>query len=392
MRKPSFDKLTSSLRGMGSMRPMGFPISIEFGVGSLKVLQLAPGDTPSIVAASQLDTPDELLENAGKRLAYQMEALPKLIRKGKFKTNRAVCAVPAGQMICKPVQIVPSDDIPIAKLAASALGSQLKCDPDALLVRCRLAEGARTGNKVEVVCFAAARDFVARLMGALKSAKLEPVGIHNEFLAALRSIDSISTPGQPMTEASGSASLVLDLGVGTTKAMIVHGTKLVFARAIEMGARHFDDAIVDQMDCTRTEATRIRLGLARLTPKQAPVAAGGGSAGDADGAPRGRGLKAEPDLSEPLEILGDEISMCLRYHRNLFPDQPVEKVVFLGGQSRQRLVCEHLARALKLSAQSVDPLARLARSGKVPSEGVDVTTAQPGWAVPVGMCLSPTDL
>jgi hypothetical protein len=67
-------------------------------------------------------------------------------------------------------------------------------------------------------------------------------------------------------------------------------------------------------------------------------------------------------------------------------------VIFLGGESRQRLVCEHLARSLRLAAQSVDPLARLARSGKVPCEGVDVTAPQPGWAVAVGMCLSPTDL
>lgn len=390
MRKPSFDKLTASLKGMGSMRPVGFPLSIEFGVGSLKVLQLSAGDTPSIVAASQLDTPDDLIENTGKRLSFQMEALPKLIKQGKFKTNRAVCTVPAGQMICKPVQIVPSSDIPIEKLAASALGSQLKCDPGALLVRTRAVENAKPNGKQEVVCFAASRDFVARLMGALKAAKLEPVGIHNEFQAALRSIDSISTPGQPMTETTGAASLVLDLGVGTTKAIIAHGTKLVFARSIEMGSRHFDDVIIDQMDCTRTEATRIRLGLARLVPQHAVVGGGAGEQPEAEHTKRE--THSDPDLSEPLEILGDEISMCLRYHRNLFPDQPVEKVVFLGGQSRQRLVCEHLARVLRLSAQSVDPLARLARSGKVPSEGVDLTAAQPGWAVPVGMCLSPTDL
>lgn len=386
MRKPNFDKLAASLKGMSSMRPMGFPLAIEFGVGSMKVLQLAPGDTPSIVAASQLDTPEDLLENTAKRLSFQMEALPRVIRKGRFKTNRAVCSVPAAQMVCKPVQIVPSSDIPIDKLAASALGSQLKCDPEALLVRCRSVEGAMPGGKQEVVCFAAARDFVARLMGALKAAKLEPVGIHNEFQTALRSIDSISTPGQTMTETTGAASLVLDLGVGATKAMIVHGTKLVFARSIEMGSRHFDDEIIEQMDCTRAEATRIRLGLARLVPQHAAVGAG------SDERDTSSGGHGEPDLTEPLEILGDEISMCLRYHRNLFPDQPVEKVVFLGGQSRQRLVCEHLARVLRLSAQSVDPLARLARSGKVPSEGVDLTAAQPGWAVPVGMCLSPTDL
>lgn len=388
MRKPSFGKLSASLREMGSIRPTGFPLSIEFGVGSLKLLQLAPGDMPTIVAAAQLDTPDELIENAGKRLTYQMEALPKLVRKGKFKTSRAVCAVPSGQMICKNVQVVPSDEIPIEKLAASVIGSQLGCDPGALLVRCRQIEGVRPGGKAEVVCFAAARDFVARLMGALKDAKLEPVGIHNEFMASLRALDTLAQPGQPVSEADGSATLVMDMGVGATKAMIIHGTRLVFARSIELGTRHLDDTIADQMDCTREAAKRVRVGLERLVPQ--PVHAGGGGVA-AQGAPASV-PGGDPDLSEPLEILRDEASMCLRYHRSLFPDRPVEKVVFLGGGSRQRLVCEHLARSLRLAAQTVDPMSRLARSGKVPCEGVDVTAPQPGWAVPVGMCLSPTDL
>ncbi|MFK7884436.1 MAG: pilus assembly protein PilM [Phycisphaerales bacterium] len=390
MRKPSFGKLSTSLRGMGSMRPMGFPLSVEFGVGSLKVLQLGPGDTPEMVAAAQLDTPDDLLDNAGKRIAFQMEALPKLIRKGKFKTNRAVCAVPSGQMICKNVQVVPSSEIPIEKLAASVIGSQLNCDPNALLVRCRQIEGVRPGGKSEVVCFAAARDFVARLMGAIKDSKLEPVGIHNEFVAAIRAIDSIAQPGEPVSEADGSATLVLDLGVGATKAMIIHGTRLVFARSIELGSRHLDEAIVDQLGCTFNDARRTRLGLTRLMP--AAVAVGADGSDPEQSAEALPGTSGEPDLSEPLEILIDEASMSLRYHRSLFPDRPVEKVVFLGGESRHRLVCEHLARSLRLAAQSVDPLARLARSGKVPSEGVDVTAPQPGWAVPVGMCLSPTDL
>ncbi|RMH30303.1 MAG: hypothetical protein D6692_02335 [Planctomycetota bacterium] len=393
MLKPNLSKLSASLREMGSIRPAGFPLSVEFGVGSLKVLQLAPGDTPSIVAAAQLDTPDDLLDSPAKRLSFQMDALPKLIRKGKFKTNRAVCAVPTGQMICKHIQIVPSDDIPIEKLAASTLAGQLQCDPNALLVRCRMIEGGKPGAKREVICFAAARDFIARLMGTLKAAKLEPVGIHNEYLASIRAIDSVSTPGQPPVEADGPAALVLDLGAGSTNAMIIHGTRLAFARTIELGARHLDETIAHQLRCTTHEARAIRLSMERLTPKPAPVPAGGSDAGlTPESARPVRNTSPEPDLTEPLEILADEASMCLRYHKSLFPDRPVEKVIFLGGQSRQRLVCEHLARALRLPAQSVDPLARLARSGKVPAEGVDVTAPQPGWAAPVGMCLSPTDL
>lgn len=393
MFKPKLGKLNASFRDLGSMRPAGYPLAIEFGVGSLKVLQLAAGDTPAIASAVQLETPDDLLDNPAKRLSFQIEALPKVLKQGKFKTTRAVCAVPVGQMVCKHVQIIPSEDLSIEKLAAAQIGAQLGCDPNALLVRCRTVEGAKVGPKREVICFAAARDFVARLMGALKAAKLEPVGIHNEFAADLRAIDAIAQPGQASSEADGTPTLILDLGVGSTKAVIAHGTRMAFARSIELGARHMDETIAHQLRCTMQEARATRLGLERLVPAPVRVAAGHAGDDEAPAAPAPtRATAPEPDLTEPLEILVDEISMCLRYHRALFPDRPVEKVVFLGGESRQRLVCEHLARSLRLAAQSVDPMARLARSGKVPCEGVDVTAPQPGWAAAVGMCLSPTDL
>lgn len=393
MFKPRLGKLNASLQGLGSMRPAGLPLAVEFGVGSLKILQLVQGDTPSIASAVQLDTPDDLLDNPAKRLSFQIEALPKLLKQGKFKTNRAVCAVPTGQMVCKHVQIIPSDELPIEKLAAAQIGAQLGCDPSALLVRCRMVEGAKVNGKKEVICFAAARDFVARLMGALKNAKLEPVGIHNEYTAALRAIDAIAQPGAACSETDGTPTLVLDLGVGATKAVVAHGSKMVFARSIELGTRHMDETIAHQLRCTTQEARATRLGMERLTPKPAPVVVSSDGTAPAATAPRtGRAVGPEPDLTEPLEILVDEAAMCLRYHRMLFPDRAVEKVIFLGGESRQRLVCEHLARSLRLAAQSVDPLARLARSGKVPCEGVDVTAPQPGWAVAVGMCLSPTDL
>ncbi|HCT45635.1 MAG TPA: hypothetical protein DF699_10525, partial [Phycisphaerales bacterium] len=98
------------------------------------------------------------------------------------------------------------------------------------------------------------------------------------------------------------------------------------------------------------------------------------------------------DLSEPVEIICDEISMCMRYHDALFPGMRVESVVFMGGQAKHQALGEELAKRLHLEAQALDPLACLARSGRVPVSGVDLRSAQPGWAAIVGGALSPMDL
>jgi Tfp pilus assembly PilM family ATPase len=110
--------------------------------------------------------------------------------------------------------------------------------------------------------------------------------------------------------------------------------------------------------------------------------------------PAARGVyrAGEPDLHEPLETLTDEIATCLRYYESACPEKRVERTVFLGGESRQVALCQHVARAIRLPAQLADPLARVARSGEEPCAGADLSGNQPGWALALGLCLSPTDL
>jgi Tfp pilus assembly PilM family ATPase len=98
------------------------------------------------------------------------------------------------------------------------------------------------------------------------------------------------------------------------------------------------------------------------------------------------------DLTEPLEILTDEIAMCLRYHEGVFPGRRVDRAIFFGGEARHLGLCQHIARTLRLPAQVADPMAGVARSGQESTPGVDFRNTQPGWAMTMGLCLCQTDL
>ena len=91
---------------------------------------------------------------------------------------------------------------------------------------------------------------------------------------------------------------------------------------------------------------------------------------------------------EVFDCLLDELTLCVRYHQTLFPDRAVEKLVFLGGESRHVGLCQKIAQSLRIGAQLGDPLARLVRGNGDPGPGVDLRQPQPGWAVPVGLCLT----
>ena len=263
---------------MNSMRPQGHPLAVDFGVSALRVLKLGPGEPASIQAAAQLDTPDDLLDNPAKRILFQFDALPKLVRSGKMTGLRAACVIPPAQVSCKHVQIPIVEGANPDDLAAQTMSAKLGCDPSALLVRSCPVPTQRHHAKEERVCFAASRAFVSRMMDALKRAKLEPVGIHNAFETIARAVPSAATRAD-----KEQATLVIDLGTANTLVMVLYKDSIVFARAIEHGANSFDEAIKRQFRCTLHEARAMRAQIDALTP--APVAAGASTAAAEQPAP-----------------------------------------------------------------------------------------------------------
>lgn len=404
------------------IQQLGAPIAIDFGASALRLLQVSGQEMPALVAAAAIPTPEDLIADKSKRMAFQLEALPKLVKSVAFKGRRAVCSIPASHAYCKHMQIAAEPGANVGAVVRSAVATQLGCDPSALVLRhIEVGPSGRTG-KTEVICMAAARELVERVMRVMKDAKLEPVGMHLEFNASLRAFDSITR----REEDAGLTSLYLDIGAGLTKVMIAHGRNLVFARSVDLAGRHLDQTVSRQLKLVASEARAHRLRMSDLVRRDAPsvqpVGAGmavlaavmrkegaedGGTAVMEDrrhGAPApghtpeltGRETLAftppQADLSEPLEILTDEISMCLRYHESIFPDRKIDRAIFFGGEARHLGLCQHVARTLRLPAQVADPMAGVARTGQEPTVGVDFSKPQPGWASALGLCLSPTDL
>jgi len=293
--------------------------------------------------------------------------------------------------MCKSLQVPRQDGVPLSTLVESAMAVQLQLDPAAWVHRCTevLGAGGNTG-KAEVIVMAVQRELVEKLMAGMGAAKLEPVGMHSAFAATLHAFDYMHTAkGEPPQN-----TLYLDIGSAGTNVIIAHGRELAFARAMEMGGDHLDDMVAQQRKVDLLEARRLRA-LAEtactVTMKPAGAAQPGFSA-DMGAGPASPVGPDHVNMDEMLEGFTDEVRICLRYHAGQFPAKKIDRAVFVGGESRHRGLCQHVARALRLPAQMADPLARLSRTGKEPALGVDLREPQPGWAVAMGLCMSPTDL
>lgn len=368
------------------------PIVVDFGVSSMKVLQLGPGDPPTLVAAATLATPDEHLFSPAKRLAFQLQQLPGLVEKGGFKGRRVACLIPSSSTFCKHMQVALGEGVNLHAVLESAIPAELNCPAEALVIRSHEVALApkNASGRTELICLATPRELVRRIMDSLTGSKLEVVSLHPELLALLRAFSGVGI-------AEAEPTMYLDLGWSATRVIIAHGTDLVFARAIDMGGRQLDEVVRDKLGFNLEKSGGYRRSLDVLVAKApAPRASTGMASLDAAvGSGGGTATIQAPsgvDLSEPLEMLTDEISMSLRYHASVFPDRAVARVVFVGGEARQRAYCEHIARTVRLPGHAADPMARVARTGKEPLHGVEFKSARPDWAAVLGGCLSPTDI
>jgi Tfp pilus assembly PilM family ATPase len=408
------------------------PIAIDFGSTSLKLLQTSGEGKPSLVSALEMPVPEQIRLAPMKLFQFYEKALPNALSSGRFKGKRVVVAVPSSQTYIQHMQLLPADGVKLDDLVKGQLQVQLNCTPDSVVVRTvDVAEVNRDGQaRREVICFAISRENVMRYVSLFRKFKLETVGVHTQAMAMVRAFDHLNR----REEDAEVTTLYVEMGWSGTRVAITHGRQIVFARLIQIGGRHFDQHIASSLHCDLSHARTLRLTIEndadfQPVPDRAGVAAemdGMGVLGAVVGEAEGGGMAVgetpattaadrrtgsvprelqqsvpagvapthlkDVDLTELLDTITDEFSMCLRYHQGLFPDRRLNRVIFVGGESRQAWLCQHLVRALRVPARLGDPLARLRGMDAKRAAGIDLDSPQPGWAVACGLCTAHNDL
>ncbi|MCA9311612.1 MAG: pilus assembly protein PilM [Phycisphaerales bacterium] len=355
----------------GLMKGGQYPVAIDFGVGALKVLQLASGEPPAVVIAGALPTPEQFLNDPQGRLAFQYEALPAFLKELGVKTRRAVCSVSSSQTFVQHLHLPRNITTPARTQVSDQLQSLFQCDISQLVLRhFDVGEMTYRGARcLEVIAVAMPAAVIQSHMRALRGCRLEVVGIHTEHLAAVRAFDYLL--GEEDADNSAMTNLYVDIGYGSTKIVIAHGGQPAVARTLKIGGQHLDApvAAARQSSLTDTRARRI--------------------AGDAD--PEGDDTVARARAAL-VDRLTEDIRTCIRYHDAIAPGRCVERVIFFGGEAASRELTIGIAEALHLPAHLADAFGRLERDHDASTSEVDLTSPQPGWVTPVGLSLSPTNL
>ncbi len=394
------------------------PIAVDFGADSLKLLQVTLTDPPQLLAAACAVVPEHARTDPGARHAFFLESLKHLLRTQPFKGNKAVCYIPAYQTLVQHFQVPRSEGDDLQDQAALHLRQRMNVDPSRMVIRTfPVTHIVRDGaTRQELICLAASRDAIMGHLETAHRAKLDIVGMQCEPVAILQAFGHLYRDG----DAAARTTCFIDMGGATTKVVIAHGMEMVFAKTIHAAGDHFTRNLAAAKKLSFSEARTLRIQTightppapAMPAPPREPMVAGvsAGQAAEECGAfamiaaqmaaeratrtapapatQTAASSESLPADADTLECLIDELQLSIRYHQTIFPNRPVEKLIFLGGESNHIQTCQAIARALRIGAQLGDPLARLSKiNQKSKNAGVDTQAAQPGWGVPLGLCL-----
>ena len=368
------------------------PIAIDFGADSVKLLQVVPGDPPQLVAAGAAIVPEHARQDPAARRAFAGEAVRGLLRKQPFRGKQAVLSFPAFQSLMQHIEIGRSEGNDVESQIGLTLRTRLNMDPARMVTRhFPVREFSRDGQALrEVICLAAAREVVMGYIEAAQRCKLDVVGMHSEPIATLKAFEHLRTSEADRRR----AVCFVDIGAAATKIVIAHGSDLVLARSVHAAGDQITRALAREQGMSFEEAAGMRRAqavAAQAVSGGAGASGGSGFEADGDGSVAVAESPGSGAADETFECILDDLRLSLRYHARLFPDRPVEHLVFLGGQSRDSNACRRIAQGVGLPAHAGNPLARMARPGATgEANGVDLDAPQPGWAVAMGLCLCET--
>jgi type IV pilus assembly protein PilM len=435
--------------------PKANPIGVDFGSDCLRMAQVQwTGGEHRLVAAASADVPSHLRADPLGRLNFFADAARDLLAQGDFKGRYAVLGLPASWMHIQHLRMPKLDDESLRKALPFEARGKLPIDPAQALLRHLIAGDVYQDQepKVEVIVMAAKRELVNQYLAAAARAKLDVIGMNVEPRALLDCFAFVH-------KRKGDTDLTqcyIDIGCGSTRAVIARGSHILFARTIPVGGDHFNRAVSQTMKVTADDARLLRIKLCHQHPivserteqreipnratdaaTVAAPAAAGDDATDNSFALLSAGMAASrrqvmdgPETSsapatatavveapapaaavtaivpataeslqvkvveqaclEPLGKLIEELDLCRRYYEATFPNKPVERLIFVGGEARQRSLCQHIARGLGLAAQVGDPMVRMGRISEIGVEtGLDRRQPQPTWAIAIGLSMGP---
>lgn len=337
------------------------PIGVDLGSRSVKLVQLS-ADRTRVIEAARWDLP--LDATGGDDLSGRMVESIRQAREGrKFRGREAVLCLSARELCVQNVRVAkpPTGDLEL--LVRQEVSGRLPFPLPEAELRYLETGDVRQGDALrrEVIVLACHRPKLDRALQVIEDAGLQPIAVEVEPLALLRCYTQQFRRDEDATQ----RVLLVHVGQANTMIVIAQGTEVLFVKYLDLGGKHFDDAVARRLKMQPTDAWALRRhnGDRRADQQDPEIARGVSEA-----------------IRPVVDKLASELALCVRYHSVTFRGQPLKRLILGGGEATPALV-EVLAARLDIKAEMGDP-SRSFQQGALPGR-------KSQWDVALGLALRP---
>jgi type IV pilus assembly protein PilM len=313
------------------------PIGVDIGSRSVKLLQFDAARS-RVCDAARWELPAEPAAKADRQDERVAEAIRHAREGRNFRGHDAVFCLSAGGLFVQNIRVAPASGDELTKIVHFEAAGRLPFGSEEAEVRYVEADDVRQGDTVrrEVILLASRRPLLDRLLGVAKQAGLRPAAIDVEPAAVLRCYArQLRRDDEPQRR-----MMFINVGASNTMAVIARGADTMFVKYIDIGGRHFDEAVARDLKLSPGDAGALRRhNDDRPAQDRDPEIA------------RGVGDAVRP----VLERLSQQLALCLRYYSVTFRGQPLAQAVLGGGEATETLA-EWLSARLDLPCELGNPL------------------------------------
>ena len=318
-------------------QPRCGPIGVDIGSRSVKLLQFDAARA-AIRDVARWDLPAEPAANPDRQDERVAEAIRHARDGRNFRGRQAVFCLGAGSLFVQNIRVAQASGDELTKMVHFEAAGRLPFRAEEADLRYIEADDVRQGDSVrrEVILLACHRPSLDRIISVAEQAGLEPVAIDVEPAAMLRSYNRQYRRDNDQQR----RMMFVNVGASNTAVVIAHGSDTMFVKYIDVGGRHFDEAVAKHLKMTAGDSAALRRHNGdRRTEQRDPEIA----------------RSVQESIRPVLDRLAHELSLCVRYYSVTFRGQPLAQIVLGGGEATEAL-SEWVAARLGVPCDLGNPL------------------------------------
>jgi type IV pilus assembly protein PilM len=310
---------------------------VDIGSRCVKLLQFDAARS-RVHEAARWDLPPEPAAKPERHDERVAEAIRHAREGRNFRGREAVLCLGPGNLFVQNIRVSQATGDELTKIVHFEAAGRLPFASEEAEIRYIEADDVRQGDTVrrEVILLACYRPSLARMLSVAEQAGLRAVAIDVEPAAVLRCYS------RQLRRDDDQQRRMMFVGVGAsnTAAVITRGMNTMFVKYIDIGGRHFDEAVARHLKMTPADASALRRhnGDRHVQHRDPEIA-----------------RSVDESIRPVLDKLTHELSLCLRYYSVTFRGQPLSQVVLGGGEATDTLA-EWLAARLDLPCAVGNPL------------------------------------